>query len=421
MRHRSAKILLAVALAAPLLLATAASAQTTPANPSLTMPNPTVGAAPTSGEWKPVTGSLPASGLISIPIPNVQFSELFFKEENVPGRTDATKKTLDIPWLAQYISGAYKYAVGIAGVMAAVMMMIGGFQYLIAGGDATRVAKGKEKISDAVLGLVLVLGTYMILSVINPDLVSLSAMRIEAIKRVTFDATELSDLSDAATSAEAAGAAGSGGGTGGGGGAVSGATVCNSKESCKTWCESHPDPSTWPTSTSMTGDYNSMTRIPNDVGLQNNARLTSDRGTTALVEGLKRAGRIAVSKKPTYKLMVSSASRSLETQIRLACDKVKAGKLDDLGRTVAYPGGSNHGKGVAVDLTLWDGGTALTTAGNATAQRNDRWTAGSQILDQIMTEAGFQRYKVEIWHFEIGSSGGCRCTTCPWPPPTSCR
>jgi len=168
-------------LALPLLLlaATAALADVTPAAPALNIPNPNVGATAAPGQWKNINGSLPAQGLISIPVPNVNFTDILFKSTVAD---EKTTNTYNIPWLAQYISGVYKYAVGIGGILAAVMMMIGGIQYLTAGGDAGRVAKGKEKISDAILGLFLVLGTYMILNTINPNLVSMQGLVINAVR-----------------------------------------------------------------------------------------------------------------------------------------------------------------------------------------------------------------------------------------------
>ncbi|MEK9151772.1 MAG: pilin, partial [Patescibacteria group bacterium] len=88
--------------------------------------------------------------------------------------------------LGDYISSVYRYAVSVAGVIAAVMMMVGGFQYLTAGGDASRVTQGKERIVDSLVGLFLALAAYLILNTINPDLVNLRLPRIPIIKRQEF-------------------------------------------------------------------------------------------------------------------------------------------------------------------------------------------------------------------------------------------
>jgi D-alanyl-D-alanine dipeptidase len=160
----SIKNILTCALALPLfLMAPAVLAQQNPSPP---------------GGWQPSIGAVPATQLITIDIPTIKFTDILMKEEMQGGKTI---KTINVPWMAQYISGVYKYAVSIAGVIAAVMMMIGGIQYLTAGGDAGRVSRGKERINDALLGLMLVLGTYMVLQVINPDLVKMQGTLITLV------------------------------------------------------------------------------------------------------------------------------------------------------------------------------------------------------------------------------------------------
>ncbi|PIR94759.1 hypothetical protein COT95_02445, partial [Candidatus Falkowbacteria bacterium CG10_big_fil_rev_8_21_14_0_10_37_6] len=47
-------------------------------------------------------------------------------------------------WLAIYIAAIYKYAVGIIGIISAVIMMFGGFLWLTAGGDSGKVTNAKE-------------------------------------------------------------------------------------------------------------------------------------------------------------------------------------------------------------------------------------------------------------------------------------
>ncbi|HEY0220969.1 MAG TPA: hypothetical protein VGC58_01970, partial [Candidatus Paceibacterota bacterium] len=71
--------------------------------------------------------------------------------------------------LSDYIPGIIKLAIGIAAVMAFVMITFGGIKYAttdaISGKD-----EGRKHIWDAVIGLVLVLGAYAILYTINPKI-----------------------------------------------------------------------------------------------------------------------------------------------------------------------------------------------------------------------------------------------------------
>lgn len=70
-----------------------------------------------------------------------------------------------------YIKGAFNLAIGVAAALAIIMIIIGGIQYM---GTESIGGKGAglKKIKDAVLGLLLALGSYLILFTINPSLVN---------------------------------------------------------------------------------------------------------------------------------------------------------------------------------------------------------------------------------------------------------
>jgi len=132
---------------------------------------------------------------LSIPIPTVRFSDIIVSEVPLEGAADTgtqqtVVRTLDIPWIADYIAGVYRYAIYVATILAAVMLMIGGLQWLTAAGDAGRVSSAKTRINNAIVGLVLTLGTYVVLSAINPDLVSLSALQIRQVEKQMFENEE---------------------------------------------------------------------------------------------------------------------------------------------------------------------------------------------------------------------------------------
>lgn len=101
------------------------------------------------------------------------------------------QQALDI---GDYIATVYKYGTGVAAVVAAVMMMVGGFQYLTAGGDSGRVSAGKDRIKDALIGLFLALSAFVILQTVNPDLVSLKLPRVPIVKRQEFVACVVTEL-----------------------------------------------------------------------------------------------------------------------------------------------------------------------------------------------------------------------------------
>ena len=73
-----------------------------------------------------------------------------------------------------YVTAIYKFAVWSVGIGALLMISIGGFMYFIAAGNASKLESAKKVISDALYGLVIVMVAYLILYIINPDLVTVS-------------------------------------------------------------------------------------------------------------------------------------------------------------------------------------------------------------------------------------------------------
>ena len=84
--------------------------------------------------------------------------------------TIATQTTL-----SDYLPGAFNLAIGIGAVLAFIMITYGGFLY--ATSDAiTGKSEGREKIENAIWGLILVIGAWAILYTINPKILDFSLL-----------------------------------------------------------------------------------------------------------------------------------------------------------------------------------------------------------------------------------------------------
>lgn len=102
--------------------------------------------------------------------------------------------------LANYLSVMFKIAIGLAGVFAVFMIVVGGFQYATT--DALSGKKeGKEKITRAIEGLLLALVSYFILYTIDPRFVEfrtdLERLNIAEDRRGTFINEELGIIAQA--------------------------------------------------------------------------------------------------------------------------------------------------------------------------------------------------------------------------------
>lgn len=117
----------------------------------------------TDGETKPFTSLTPTLG---VEIPGLKLSP-------------ATKSgdEVYVPFLAEYISGVYRFLIGIILIIAIVMVVWGGFRYLL-GSSVGDVSRGKEIIRDALAGMLIILGAYMILQTVNPATLNLSVLRL---------------------------------------------------------------------------------------------------------------------------------------------------------------------------------------------------------------------------------------------------
>lgn len=95
--------------------------------------------------------------------------------------------------IGEFINEIYKYALGVVGILATVVMMIGGFIWITAGGNAGRVSDAKNWIFGAITGLVLTMCSWLILNTINPDLVVFKPINPKDIKAITPGCCEWND------------------------------------------------------------------------------------------------------------------------------------------------------------------------------------------------------------------------------------
>ncbi|MBI2013195.1 MAG: hypothetical protein HYS88_01980 [Candidatus Colwellbacteria bacterium] len=75
--------------------------------------------------------------------------------------------------LPELISNFYQWALGIGGLIALGILIFAGILYTISPGNSSRQGDAKTWIGSAIVGLVLLFGSYAILNTVNPDLTKL--------------------------------------------------------------------------------------------------------------------------------------------------------------------------------------------------------------------------------------------------------
>lgn len=79
----------------------------------------------------------------------------------------------DQPTFPQYVSALFRISVIIGAILAVLMLVIGGFQWMVSEAVGQKEA-GRERIKNAILGLLILLASVLILNTINPRLTDIS-------------------------------------------------------------------------------------------------------------------------------------------------------------------------------------------------------------------------------------------------------
>ena len=303
---------------------------------------------------------------------------------------------LSINFIGEYITAVYSWLIGIAVVFAVVIVIVGGIQYMVSGGSKQGVTELKKRIGNALIGLVLLLGSYVILYTTNPQLTFFEPLRVDYVAFVELPLEEQADLAVDPNVEK----------------------LCDNIESCKDWCTLTSDGTD---QAALEGELpslatNGMASPDELVSISGiNGLETSHSGhliLPAVLDMLKSAATAARAEGVT--LYVVSSYRPLLQQLKLACDEIRA--ADTAGRTpkiptaIAWPGSSAHGTGSAVDIKYKDAqGNLSWNVKYSTQSSADPDNVA--LLAKIMYSAGWHRYVKEIWHFQA-YSGTCTSQSC---------
>jgi hypothetical protein len=74
------------------------------------------------------------------------------------------------PLLSEYVRYLYYFSIIISGLIAFASLVYGGFRYLISVGNPVVMADARAQIAAGVIGLIIILSSYLLLTTINPQL-----------------------------------------------------------------------------------------------------------------------------------------------------------------------------------------------------------------------------------------------------------
>lgn len=94
--------------------------------------------------------------------------------------------TTEVGNLPTYINALYAWLLPAASLVAVVMMMIGGLQYIMARGKSKYIEAAKTRITNAITGLVLLLSAFVLLNLIDPRFTRFQSLQVPLIKEVVL-------------------------------------------------------------------------------------------------------------------------------------------------------------------------------------------------------------------------------------------
>lgn len=102
----------------------------------------------------------------------------------------AGSSALSCGGIGEYISYIYVLLVRFAVILSLVALMIGGFMWLTSRGNTGKIGEARKIIANTLTGLVLALGSYVILFAINPTLIKLPPILLNGVKDLEITAEE---------------------------------------------------------------------------------------------------------------------------------------------------------------------------------------------------------------------------------------
>lgn len=73
--------------------------------------------------------------------------------------------------IGTFVGDIYAFAISIVGILIFIRFVWAGWLYITAAGNSANVSKAKSMMTGAIIGAVIIFSSYLILYVINPDLV----------------------------------------------------------------------------------------------------------------------------------------------------------------------------------------------------------------------------------------------------------
>lgn len=80
---------------------------------------------------------------------------------------------------AGYVVYFFYLAIALGSVLVFIVLVLAGVDFMTAGGEPAKISEAKKKVTSAIIGLVVLLSSFLILNSINPDLLNIELGQLE--------------------------------------------------------------------------------------------------------------------------------------------------------------------------------------------------------------------------------------------------
>ncbi len=127
------------------------------------------------------------SSLPKFTMPDLKVSIPGFVNFKQPDFCKGSKTEICVNWIGLYVAGIVNYATAVVGILAVIVLMLGGVRWLTAGGNSQAVSEAQTWIKNSIFGLILTLSSYLLLVTINPSLVTFTPLRLTWIEALSLE------------------------------------------------------------------------------------------------------------------------------------------------------------------------------------------------------------------------------------------
>jgi len=274
--------------------------------------------------------------------------------------------------LGDYVNGIFKIGIALAGALAVIMFVIGGITYMVSAVVGQKQA-AKDMMLNAILGLLLALGSYALLYTINTSLIKFNVI-------------------DDSTS--------SGGGSSGGGGA-GGTWEEEGTGGCADGTVNLGEQEIYVEGTASTAVLCALSNMTSG------GDESTNNGNPYYIEGANGKAIVAASVSQVWKNLIDAAAADGVTLTANSSFRTNAHQQvlwdnNPNPQFVAHPGYSNHQIGSAIDF----GGIHVPSAGatcangRATSPNDSMWVW----LKAHASSYGVKQLATESWHWDMSNN-----------------